>query len=97
MPTIASADPTLACKDLFRGTDLDFRGELTLVDDFGIMLSPRMFEQFALPDLYRVTEYMAYSLYHLDGTPQMRFLDLLLENAPGAENGAGAIYVEAVK
>lgn len=27
----------------------------------------------------------------------LRFLDLLLENAPGAENGAGAIYVEAVK
>jgi hypothetical protein len=45
--------------------------------DFGVMLSPRMFEQFALPDLRRVTEYMSYSLYHLDGTPQMRFLDLL--------------------
>jgi hypothetical protein len=45
--------------------------------DFAIMLSPRMFEQFALPDLRRLTEYMSYSLYHLDGTPQMRFLDLL--------------------
>jgi hypothetical protein len=45
--------------------------------DFATMISPKMFEEFVLPDLYRVTEYMDYSLYHLDGTCQMRFIDSL--------------------
>lgn len=45
--------------------------------DFGIMLSPAMYEEFALPDLRRMTEHFDYSCYHLDGTPQTRFLDLL--------------------
>ncbi len=45
--------------------------------DFGIMLSPAMYEQFVLPDLRRMTEYFEFSCYHLDGTPQIRFLDLL--------------------
>lgn len=45
--------------------------------DFAVMISPEMFEQFVLADLRRVTDYMDYSLYHLDGTGQMRFLDLL--------------------
>lgn len=45
--------------------------------DFAVMLSPAMFEQFVMPDLVRVTEHMDYSLYHLDGTVQMRFLDQL--------------------
>lgn len=45
--------------------------------DFGVMLSPAMYERFAMPDLQRITEYMDYSLYHLDGTCQLRFLDLL--------------------
>jgi len=45
--------------------------------DFSIMLSPAMFEEFALPGLRLVTEYMDRSCYHLDGTPQTRFLDLL--------------------
>lgn len=50
--------------------------------DFAVMLSPAMFEQFPLPELRRLTEYMDYSLYHLDGTCQMRFLDLL-RSLPG--------------
>lgn len=45
--------------------------------DFGVMLSPEMFEQFAMPGLRRLTEYLDYSLYHLDGVGQMRFLDQL--------------------
>jgi hypothetical protein len=45
--------------------------------DFAVMLSPAMFEEFVLPDLRRVTDYLDYSLYHLDGVAQMRFLDLL--------------------
>ena len=64
--------------------------------DFAVMLSPAMFERFALPDLRRLTDYLDYSLYHLDGTCQLRFLDLLGE-LPGLngiqwnpEPGAGS-------
>ncbi|MBI2191310.1 MAG: hypothetical protein HYU36_04930 [Planctomycetes bacterium] len=45
--------------------------------DFSVMISPEMFERFVLPDLRRVVESLDYSLYHLDGVSQMRFLDLL--------------------
>ena len=45
--------------------------------DCAVMLSPDMYREFVLPDLRRVTEYFDRSLYHLDGTCQMRFLDLL--------------------
>lgn len=45
--------------------------------DFSVMLSPGMYEKFVLPNLRRMTESLDYSLYHLDGTCQMRFLDLL--------------------
>lgn len=45
--------------------------------DFAVHLSPAMFEEFALPDLRRTTDYLDRSLYHLDGTCQLRFLDHL--------------------
>ena len=45
--------------------------------DFAVMISPAMFEEFVLPDLERLTRYFDYSLYHLDGTSQMRFLNQL--------------------
>jgi len=45
--------------------------------DFSVMLSPTMFEQMVVPLLIRSTGYFDYSLYHLDGTRQMRFLDSL--------------------
>ena len=45
--------------------------------DFAVMLSPEQFAEFAIPDLRRMTEYLDFSLYHLDGTCQLRFLDLL--------------------
>ena len=45
--------------------------------DFAVMLSPDMFTRFALPSLQTVTEYFDYSLYHLDGTCQTRFLNAL--------------------
>jgi hypothetical protein len=45
--------------------------------DFAVMLSPAQFERFVLPDLRRMTDYLDFSLYHLDGTCQMRFLDAL--------------------
>jgi hypothetical protein len=45
--------------------------------DFAVLLSPAMFEEFVLPDLARAVEFLDRSLYHLDGTCQMRFLDLI--------------------
>ncbi len=45
--------------------------------DFAVMLSPEMYGRFVMPDLRRVTQYLDFSLYHLDGTCQRRFLDLL--------------------
>lgn len=45
--------------------------------DFAVMLSPEMFGEFVLPDLSRTVEYLDFSLYHLDGTSQLRFLDQL--------------------
>jgi hypothetical protein len=45
--------------------------------DFAVMLSPAQFERFVMPYLRRMTDYLDYSLYHLDGTCQMRFLDQL--------------------
>jgi hypothetical protein len=43
------------------------------------MLSPQMFGEFVAPDLSRVTAYLDYSMYHLDGVAQMRFLDQIAE------------------
>jgi len=45
--------------------------------DFATMISPAMFERFVVPDLRVMTERLDFSLYHLDGTCQLRFLDLL--------------------
>ena len=45
--------------------------------DFALMLSPEMFEQFAMPELRLLTGHMDYCCYHLDGTGQTRFLDQL--------------------
>jgi hypothetical protein len=45
--------------------------------DASIMLSPAMFEEFVMPDLRRLTEYLDFSLYHLDGSGAMRFIDQL--------------------
>jgi hypothetical protein len=47
--------------------------------DFAVTLSPEMFREFVLPDLQAMTECLDFSLYHLDGVEQMRFLDLLRE------------------
>jgi len=45
--------------------------------DFAVMLSPDQFAEFALPDLRATTDYLDFSLYHMDGTCQMRFVDHL--------------------
>jgi hypothetical protein len=45
--------------------------------DFSVMISPDMFGEFIMPMLHRLAEPMSRTLYHLDGTEQMRFLDQL--------------------
>ncbi len=73
--------------------------------DFSVMLSPRMYEAFVLPDLVRTVEAFDYTLYHLDGTVQLRFLDLLA-TIPGLtgiqwnpEPGAGSpvLWIDALR
>ena len=46
--------------------------------DMSVTFSPEMFEEFVIPELYRQCEYLDYSIYHLDGTEQLRHLDMLL-------------------
>lgn len=47
--------------------------------DFNILLSPRMFEEFVLPELELELEFLEASIYHLDGPGAFRHLDRLLE------------------
>lgn len=46
--------------------------------DLSVMLSPAMFEEFALPELMEKSSAMARSIYHLDGPEEWRHLDLVL-------------------
>ena len=45
--------------------------------DFAVMISPAMFEEFALNDLSTISEHMDYSMYNLDSVSKARFLDSL--------------------
>jgi 5-methyltetrahydrofolate--homocysteine methyltransferase len=46
--------------------------------DFSYMISPAMFERFAMPDLIACCEHLDHGFYHLDGKGQIPHLDLLL-------------------
>ena len=46
--------------------------------DFSVMLSPKMFEDFVLPDLHATCERLDYAVYHLDGAEQFAHLDMIL-------------------
>ena len=46
--------------------------------DFSAMMSPDMFEQFILPDLRDLSEFLDRSVYHLDGPGEIPHLDHLL-------------------
>jgi hypothetical protein len=49
-----------------------------LQSDFSTMISPQMFERFALPDLAACCQALDYAFYHLDGKGQIAHLDHLL-------------------
>jgi GNAT superfamily N-acetyltransferase len=46
--------------------------------DFSIMISPKMFQEFFLPAIAQQTEWVARTIYHLDGPGATRHLDALL-------------------
>jgi hypothetical protein len=46
--------------------------------DFSAMISPKMFEQFALDDLTTLCNSLDHAFYHLDGPGAVRHLDILL-------------------
>jgi hypothetical protein len=47
--------------------------------DFAALISPQMFEDFALPSIRRYCALLDYSLYHVDGPQAIRTVDYLLE------------------
>lgn len=50
--------------------------------DLSVMLSPDLYEQFVLPELYELSGFLDASVYHLDGQEQLRHLDMIL-SVPG--------------
>ncbi len=46
--------------------------------DTSVMLSPTMYEEFVLPELYEQMEWIEYPVYHFDGIEQIKHLDMLL-------------------
>lgn len=46
--------------------------------DLSVMISPEMFNQFAMPELEELSSFLDYPVYHLDGQEQIRHLDSLL-------------------
>jgi hypothetical protein len=47
--------------------------------DISAMLSPKMFEEFVVPNLTEHCNWLDYSIYHLDGPSEIPHLDLLLD------------------
>ncbi|HEY5563182.1 MAG TPA: hypothetical protein VIK72_15795 [Clostridiaceae bacterium] len=46
--------------------------------DTSVMVSPKIFEEFYLPELEEATKWLDRSIYHLDGEEQIRHLDMIL-------------------
>ncbi len=51
---------------------------VSVENDFSIMISPPMFEEFFVPALRLQTEFVDRTIYHLDGPGAIRHLDVLL-------------------
>ena len=46
--------------------------------DFSVMISPAMFEKFAMPSLDRISREVGCAIYHLDGPEEIQHLEMLL-------------------
>lgn len=51
---------------------------LQLQVDFSVMISPKMFEEFALSEIETMADWLDNSIYHLDGREQIIHLDMIL-------------------
>ena len=51
----------------------------TMQCDVSVMMSPKYFKRFVLPDLVEQAEHMDYAFYHLDGPEQITHLDDILK------------------
>ena len=49
-----------------------------LQSDYGYMISPAMFEEFVMPDIVELADYLDDPCYHLDGIPQLQHLPFIL-------------------
>ncbi len=68
-----------ACRGTSCWTPLFSTGKTYMLQcDFSYMISPAMFERFALPDLIACCEYLDHAFYHLDGRGEIPHLDMLL-------------------
>jgi len=67
---------------------------MRLQSDFSIMISNDMYEEYVLPSVIEACDFLGDPYYHLDGIPQLQYLDSLLEieKLRGIEfvSGAGA-------
>jgi hypothetical protein len=71
-----------ACRGTSAWTPLWSPGKTYMLQcDFAYMISPKMFEQFVLPDLTACCEYLDHGFYHLDGKGQIGHLNHLLSMA----------------
>jgi hypothetical protein len=51
---------------------------LHLQCDFSVMISPEMFNSFAMPELEKTAKWLDHAIYHLDGMEQIRHLESIL-------------------
>ena len=57
---------------------LSERKTARLQSDFGYMISPAMFEEFVIPDILALCDFLDDPCYHLDGIPQLQHLPFIL-------------------
>lgn len=57
----------------------------TMQCDLSVMLNPKYFKRFVLPDLKEQSESLDYAMYHLDGPEQIKFLDDILPLVDGIQ------------
>ena len=57
----------------------------TMQCDFSVMLSPKFFERFVLPDIIEQADHMDYAIWHLDGPEQIKFLDVIFPHVTGIQ------------
>jgi len=47
--------------------------------DFSVLLSPKLFEELVVPQIVKISEYVDYMMWHLDGPDEIKHLDVILD------------------